>query len=97
MMPESWGDIVRIVNLILSVVLMFVCNVRIFRDWPLWSRREQVVRVHVTAYLFVLAYGTAEQLSARTDPGLRAFLILLVHTSFAIALFRHRHDPATGR
>lgn len=96
-MPENWGDIVRIANIMLSVALMYVCNMRVFRDWPLWTRRERVVRVHVTAYLFVLAYATIEQLAADSKPGFRVVLVLLVHISFALALFRNRHDPATDR
>lgn len=46
----------RVANIVLSVGLLMACCQRITRDWPLWSRRERVVRAHLIAYLFVIAY-----------------------------------------
>lgn len=86
-------ELVRFANLILSAGLMLVCMLRIVRDWPQWSHRDRVVRVHLAAYLFVIAYGTVEVLAQGVEPGVRVFLLLAVHTSFALALWRTRRDP----
>lgn len=86
-------EVMRTANIVLSVGLLIACNVRLFRDWPLWNRRERVVRAHLAAYLFVIAYGTAEQMAQRVEPGPRVALILAIHLSFAAALLRNRKDP----
>lgn len=87
-------ELARAANLSLSVALIMACNMRLTRDWPQWSRRERAVRVHVTAYLFVIAYGTVEAWASGAEPGPRILLTLLVHISFALAMFRNRNDPA---
>lgn len=87
-------ECIRYANLVLSVGLLFVCTMRITRDWRYWTHREKVVRVHLVAYLSVLAYGTVEALASGAKPGLRVVLLLAVHTSFALALARTRRDPA---
>lgn len=86
-------ELIRVVNLALSVVLFMTCTMRITRDWHGWTERERIVRIHLSAYLFVLAFGTIEALADGVAPGLRIPLLLLVHTSFARALWRTRHDP----
>lgn len=86
-------ELVRLANLVLSVALMLICMLRIARDWPDWNHRERVVRVHLTAYLFVIAYGTIEAIAAGVDPGARIFLLFAVHASFLLALWRTRRDP----
>lgn len=87
------ADATRLTNLVLGTGLMWVAMLRLIRDWPRWTRRERVVRVHLTAYLFVIAYGTVEALASDTPPGSRVFLVTAVHTSFALALWRTRKDP----
>lgn len=87
-------DGVRTISIALSAGLMWVCMMRVVRDWLHWSHRERVVRVHLTAYLLVLAYGTVEALAAGTPPGTRVWLAMVVHTSFALALWRTRNEPA---
>lgn len=86
-------DLLRVANVVLSTALLFACNARLFRDWPDWTRRERVVRVHLTAYLFVIAYGTAEQIADDVEPGLRVLLIFAINVSFALAMWRNRRDP----
>ena len=90
-------DVVRVVNVHLSVGLLAACFNRLARDWPLWTRREKAVRVHLCAYLLVIAYGTSEQLARDTAPGPRVLLILLTHLSFALAMWRNRRDPVRDR
>lgn len=89
---DAW-DLVRWVNLPLSVWLLAVCTMRLMRDWNQWTHREKVVRVHLTAYLFAITYGTTEALKLDVPPGPRVLLILVVHISFALALWRTRNDP----
>ena len=86
-------ELLRIANILLSVALLMATCHRITRDWPQWTRREKVVRVHLIAYLFVIAYGTTEALAAGVKPGPRVLLVFLVHASFALALMRNRRDP----
>lgn len=89
----DYYDFVRSANLALSVGLFTTCMMRVVRDWAAWTERERVVRAHLTAYLFVLAYGTVEALAAGVEPGVRILLLLAVHFSFAVALWRTRNDP----
>jgi hypothetical protein len=86
-------ELLRWANLAMSVGLFATCMMRVFRDWHGWTHRERVVRVHLSAYLFLLGYGTIEALADGVEPGLRIPLLLLVHASFALALWRTRHDP----
>lgn len=97
MIPETWWEAVRVINLVLGVWLTFVCTLRLVRDWDRWTRREKLTRVHLTGYLLVLSYATIEQLANGAEAGLRVVLILAVHTSFALALFRSRNDPIVDR
>lgn len=87
------AEVLRMVNLVLCAVLLFACSMRLTRDWPHWTRRERVVRVHLVAYLFCIAYGTAESLQQGNPFGWRLLLLLAVHISFLLALFRNRRDP----
>lgn len=82
----------RIANIALGTWLFSYCMMRTVRDWPKWSRREKAVRVHLTAYLFVMTAGTALILWD-VNPLTRVTLLLVVHTSFALALWRNRNDP----
>ena len=82
----------RLCNIIAGTGLFSYCMMRTTRDWPHWTRRERAVRVHLAGYLFVLTTGTALILWGVAD-GLRALMLLVVHTSFAAALWRNRHDP----
>lgn len=86
-------EMIRLLNLFLSIALLFVANMRVTRDWRHWTRREKVVRIHLSAYLFILAYGTAEAMTQDAAIGLRIFMLLAVHVSFAAALWRTRNDP----
>lgn len=86
-------ELARVANIVLSVVLLAACNYRLTRDWSEWTRREKVVRVHLTAYLAIIAYGTAEQMANDVKPGFRVLLILVTHLSFAAAMWRNRKDP----
>lgn len=97
LIPESWWEVVRLVNLVLGVWLTFVCTLRLVRDWDRWTRREKLTRVHLTGYLLVLSYATIEQLANGAEPGFRVVLILAVHTSFALALWRSRNDLVVDR
>ena len=92
-MDEMTADMIRVANIALSVLLLVACNMRLTRDWPKWTRRERGVRVHLTAYLFILAYGTAEVLAhSNAAPGVRVFMLLATHVSFALFLWRTRKD-----
>lgn len=94
----TFYDAVRILNLALTVILLYKCNKRTVRDWPAWTRRERAVRVHLTAYLFALGYGTVEAFTQHAAAGPRIIVVLAVHLSFFLALWRNRHDsPATRR
>lgn len=86
-------DMLRLVNITLSSGLLVACFMRLTRDWPAWSRREKVVRFHLCAYLFVIAYGTTEQLAHDTRPGWRILLTLAVNLSLAVCMWLNRKDP----
>src|SRR5689334_5412283 len=86
----------RFLNIGLGTWLFSYCVMRTVRDWPKWTRREKAVRVHLTAYLFVMTLGTALILWD-VIPDARAFLLLAVHVSFGAALIRNRNDPVTNR
>lgn len=90
---DALYDLIRVANLVLSIGLLYVVNMRVVRDWPRFTRRERVVRVHLNAYLAMLAYGTAEVLAMDTPPGLRVLFLLAVHCSFAGGLWATRRDP----
>jgi hypothetical protein len=85
-------ELARFANIALGTWLFSYCTMRTVRDWPKWTRREKAVRVHLTAYLFVMTAGTALVLWD-VNPVTRVLLLLTVHTSFALALWRNRNDP----
>jgi len=87
------SELVRVANIILSSALLLVTVERTVLDWPHIDRRGRLVRVHLIGYLFVTAYGTAEALASGAPAGVRVFMLLAVHTSFALALWRSRRDP----
>lgn len=89
-------EVARTLNGVLGVALVTVCMARIFRDWPHFSHRDKVVRVHLVAYLACISYAAAEQVALNAEPGARSLLYLAVHVSFALALWRTRHDPVRG-
>ena len=89
---DDLTDTIRTVNVFLGAVLMYACCMRITRDWPLWSRRERVVRAHLIGYLFVVSAGTLWLLLNLPEVW-RAVAVLVVNVSLGLALWRNRHDP----
>lgn len=83
----------RTINVFLGAGLMFACMLRLTRDWPLWSRRERVVRVHLIGYLFVVSAGTLWLLLQLPEVW-RAVAVTVVNLSFGAALLVNRRDPA---
>lgn len=86
-------EVVRVANLVLGTLVMFVSFLRLTRDWPAYSRRARLVRVHLCGYVFVITYGTAEAMSQHSPAGPRIIMLLAVHASFLAALWRSRRDP----
>jgi hypothetical protein len=91
-MVEAY-DLVRVANLTLGTLVLFICFLRLTRDWPRYSRRARLVRVHLCGYVFVITYGTAEAMSQHSPAGPRIIMLLAVHVSFLAALWRSRRDP----
>jgi len=87
-------DVVRLVNIVLAVWLVYVSAFRTVRDWPVFSHRARVVRVHLLLYLLVTAYGSLESLAMGSPPGLRIYLLLAVNVSLLLAQWRTWHLPA---
>lgn len=95
-MDAETVELARHANVALGTALFSYCCYRLVRDWKKWTRRERAVRVHLSAYLFVITVGTALLLwDIYADA--RVFLVLGVHLSFAAALFRNRNDPVDDR
>lgn len=85
----------RSVALALAVVLVIWTNLRVFRDWPRWDRRNKVFRAHLNALLLVVGINLTLALTVEAV-FVRLALLLLWEVSFVAWLYVSRHDDATN-
>jgi hypothetical protein len=89
---DDFNELLRQANVLLGVVLISTMMMRLTRDWPLWSRRERVVRVHLIGYVFVISAGTFFLLLSLPEVW-RILLVFIMNVSLSVALFVNRKDP----